>query len=73
MPTAAIPQAEEEDVSLPEPVVVTPTHRRARVKGTWTMFYGDQMFDFIDGQTYTLPTELFDYLRTRGNIYDTMA
>lgn len=69
MPAAAVPQVEEEVA----PVIAKPTTRRARVKGTWTMFYGEERFDFIDGQSYDLSHGLFDYLRSHGNIYDTMA
>lgn len=55
------------------PVVVAPTHRSVRVKGTWTMYFGAQRYDFVDGQRYELPTDLFLYLKERGNIYDTLA
>lgn len=68
---AAVPQVEV--VVDAEPVVVAPTTKRARVKGTWTQYYGNQVFDFVDGQYYELPIDLFSYLRSRGNIYDTMA
>lgn len=56
-----------------EPVIVAPTTQRARVKGTWTMYYGGSTYDFVDGQYTDIPTDLFEYLRQRGNIYDTMA
>lgn len=69
MPAAAVPQNVEETA----PVIVQPTTRRARVKGTWTQYYGEYYFDFIDGHTYDLPQELFEYLRQHGNIYDTLA
>lgn len=44
----------------------------ARVKGTWKMFWGSQSFDFVDGKRYKLPKDLYGYLRTNGNIYDTL-
>ena len=56
----------------PEPVVVAPTTKNAKVKGTWTMYYGTGRWNFVDGQRYDLPIELFNYLRKNGNIYDTM-
>lgn len=55
------------------PVIVAPATKRARVKGTWTMYYGSEMYDFVDGQYYDLSPSLFSYLKQQGNIYDTMA
>ena len=56
----------------PEPVVVAPTTKNAKVKGTWTMYYGTGRWNFVDGQRYDLPIELFNYLKKNGNIYDTL-
>lgn len=67
---ASTPAVEVQQV---DPVIVTPTTKRARVKGTWTMFFGSTSYDFVDGQSYDLPPDLFEFLRIRGNIYDTMA
>lgn len=61
------------EVQQVEPVIVAPTTHRARVKGTWTMYYGGSTYDFVDGQYTEIPADLFEYLRSRGNIYDTMA
>jgi hypothetical protein len=55
------------------PTIVAPLTRRARVKGTWTMYFGGEQFDFVDGQFYELRPDLFEYLRGSGNIYDTLA
>ena len=44
----------------------------ARVKGSWTMFWGKTTWNFVDGQRYKLPRDLFDYLKRSGNIYDTL-
>lgn len=44
----------------------------ARIKGTWKMFWGTQVYDFEDGKRYRLPRDLFAYLRKSGNIYDTL-
>lgn len=44
----------------------------ARVKGTWKMYWGTQVYDFEDGKRYRLPRDLFAYLRKSGNIYDTL-
>lgn len=53
-------------------VIVSPTTRNVRVKGTWTMYYGQQQWDFVDGHRYDLPLDVFDYLRSSGNVYDTL-
>lgn len=53
-------------------IVVGKATKKARVKGTWHMVYGSFVQDFVDGQYYELPVELFNYLKARGNIYDTM-
>lgn len=67
---------ENDEVVIDEPVIVSssdPDFVKARVKGTWVMFWGANRFDFVDGKSYKLPKDLFNYLRQNGNIYDTMA
>ena len=54
------------------PVIVQDATVSARVKGTWTMYYGNRKWDFVDNQRYDLPRDLFNYLRRYGNIYDTL-
>ena len=44
----------------------------AKVKGTWTQYWGTEQFSFVDGQRYKLPRDLFNYLKDSGNIYDTL-
>jgi len=44
----------------------------AKVKGTWTQYWGSEQFSFVDGQRYKLPRDLFNYLKNSGNIYDTL-
>jgi hypothetical protein len=44
----------------------------ARVKGTWKMFWGRASYNFEDGKRYKLPRDLFNYLKSSGNIYDTL-
>ncbi len=66
------PLAEVEQVPAVQEITVEPTTKSVRVKGTWTMYWGLQVWDFSDGQRYDLPIDLFSYLRERGNIYDTM-
>jgi hypothetical protein len=55
-----------------EPKVVQPATKNAKVKGTWTMFYANNKYDFVDGNRYDLPLDLFEYLKNAGNIYDTL-
>jgi len=68
--------AEDEQVQLDfheqDAIVVGKATKRARVKGTWHMVYGEWVYDFVDAQFYELPFELFMYLKQRGCIYDTM-
>lgn len=54
-------------------IVVEPETHRARVKGTWRMYFAGQPYDFADGEYYDLPQDLYNYLRGSGNIYDTLA
>jgi hypothetical protein len=61
------------EVTQDAPIIVTPTTKRARIKGTWVLYYGGGVYDFVDGQSYDLSPELYDYLRSTGNIYDTIA
>lgn len=58
--------------TAPEPTIVAPTTKNAKVKGTWRMYYGAQSWDFVDGRRYDLPLDLYEYLRANGNIYDTL-
>jgi hypothetical protein len=61
-----IPEAEVLDQSTNSPTI------NARVKGSWTMFWGQTSWNFQDGQKYKLPRDLFEYLKLSGNIYDTL-
>jgi hypothetical protein len=65
---ADVPEVEEFDE-----VVLTPAYKSARVKGTWLMFWGDQQYDFVDKQRFSVPADLYEYLRKRDCIYDTIA
>ena len=68
-PAVAEPEAEV----VEEATIVEPAARRGRVKGTWRMHFAGQTYDFVDGENYELPQDLYDYLRGMGNIYDTTA
>lgn len=67
---------EDEVVEAPAPkaapTIVAPTTKNAKIKGTWTMYYGNKRWDFVDGRRYDLPLDLFNYLKGSGNIYDTL-
>lgn len=54
------------------PVIVSPTTKNAKIKGTWTMYFGSSRWDFVDGRRYDIPLDLFEYLKAHGNIYDTL-
>lgn len=61
--------------ATPEKEVVAPgapATKKGRVKGTWKMYWGSDVFDFEDGKTYTLPAGLYAHLADNGNIYDTL-
>ena len=71
---AEVVETTEEDTPAVEvqPLEVNSDTIQARVKGTWTMFWGQQVFNFEDGTRYTIPRDLYNYLRNSGNIYDTL-
>lgn len=68
----AVDTAPEEAVVEVQPLEVSSDDVSARVKGTWTMFWGQLVFNFEDGNRYTLPRDLYNYLKKSGNIYDTL-
>ena len=53
-------------------VVVKDDLKTARIKGTWTMYWGLQTFDFENGKRYRIPADLYDYLKGAECIYDTL-
>jgi hypothetical protein len=61
-----------DEVVLSEETVVTQDLKTARIKGTWTMFWGTDRYQFEDGKRYRIPVDLFQYLKARSCIYDTM-
>ena len=67
----AVVEAEEAVVEDVEPIIATPTHVDAYVKGTWVLTWANVKYDFVDGKQYSLPQTLHSFLRSRGNIYDT--
>ena len=68
-------QEVEEPVAevVAETVTVEAETNRARIKGTWRMYFSGQPYDFTDGEYYDLPPDLYNYLRGSGNIYDTLS
>ena len=67
-----VEESTSEVVAQETAYVVQPSTKSVRVKGTWTMHFGLDAYDFVDGQRYDLPLDLFEYLKGHGNIYDTM-
>lgn len=55
-----------------EEVIVTPTTKSARLNGTWTMFWGADEYDFVAGQRYDIPADLYAYLLANHNVLDTL-
>ena len=53
-------------------VVVKDDLRTARVKGTWTMYWGLETFEFETGKRYRIPADLYEYLKAAECIYDTL-
>jgi hypothetical protein len=68
---AADEEGEEVADEDADPEVAQTATKKGRVKGTWHFVYGPYEFDFVDGETYTLPAEVHHYLKGAGNIYDT--
>jgi hypothetical protein len=65
-------EADEAPAVEVQPTIVSSDMISARVKGTWTMFWGQHSFNFEDGSRYSIPRDLYNYLRKNGNIYDTL-
>lgn len=67
-----------EPVSEEDEVIATPVPeqgsdlKRARINGTWTMYWGNKVYNFEDGKTYSIPSDLFNHLKAHGNIYNTL-
>jgi hypothetical protein len=72
VPAFAEELSEDNDIVIAEETIVTHDLKSARVKGTWTMFWGLERYEFEDGKRYRIPTDLFQYLKARSCIYDTM-
>jgi hypothetical protein len=72
--TATQQFAEEvENVEIAVPVPVEGSNLiQARIKGTWQMYWGQEVYNFVDGKRFNIPKGLHDYLRKSGNIYDTL-
>lgn len=67
----AEPVEEDTEIAVPVPEE-TSDLTQARVKGTWTMYWGGSVYNFEDGKRFNIPKALYHYLRKNGNIYDTL-
>ena len=65
-------ELEDDEVVLEEETVVTHDLKTARIKGTWMMYWGQDRYDFVDGKRYRIPEDLYQYLKARSCIYDTL-
>lgn len=77
MPTNRTNQSFAETVEevveeAPQTIEVQDDLVSARIKGTWVMHWGHQVYNFEDGKRFRIPRDLFAYLRKNGNIYDTL-
>ena len=66
----------DDDIEVAEPVTrvnADPNMVSVRIKGTWRMYWGTRYWDFEEGTRYTIPRDLMLYLKSHGNVYDTMA
>lgn len=68
----AFVELDEDQVEIHQEKTVVDDLKSARVKGTWTMYWGASRYVFEDGKRYRLPMDLFKYLKAHGNIYDTL-
>lgn len=71
-PVSDVEEVDVDDVVHTDEVVVNSDLVNARVKGTWVMSWGREKYDFVDGKRYRLPRDLFNYLKSRACIYDTL-
>lgn len=71
-PIADAEEATEDPIEHYDEVVVNKDLVSARVKGTWVMTWGESKFNFEDGKRYRIPRDLFQYLKMRSCIYDTL-
>lgn len=53
-------------------VIATESFKSARIKGTWDMYWGSDVFKFEDRKRFTIPADLYKYLKARDCIYDTI-
>lgn len=63
---------EDSEVIVAQPTASQAGLKRARVRGTWLMHWGEKKFNFEDGKTYHIPVDLYEHLKKNGNIYDTL-
>ena len=68
-----VEEAENVEIEVAIPVLEKGSNLiQARVKGTWKMYWGQEVYNFVDGKRFNISKDLYDYLRKSGNIYDTL-
>lgn len=63
---------DDDRIEVLDEVVVNEDLVSARIKGTWVMTWGDNKYPFEDGKRYRIPRDLYQYLKSRSCIYDTL-
>lgn len=75
MPKNQVVEISDEDddvLEVSNDIIVNDDMVSARIKGTWVMTWGPDHWDFKDGNRYRIPRDLYNYLRMRSCIYDTL-
>ena len=70
--TVDFAELSDDPIEVSDEVVVADDLVSARIKGTWDMIWGDNTYPFVDGKRYRIPRDLFQYLKSRSCIYDTL-
>ena len=70
--TVDFAEVSDDLVDVSDEVVVADDLVSARIKGTWEMNWGDAVYQFVDGKRFRIPRDLFQYLKSRSCIYDTL-
>lgn len=61
------PEAPAVEESAPAEVVA-PTTKRGTPNNTWTLYYGNQKVDMVEGQERDFSLEVYNYLAKSGNL-----
>ena len=62
----------DDELVVEDEIVVAQDLKTARIKGTWVMHWGLDTYNFEDGKRYRIPVDLYNFLKQRSCIYDTL-